>query len=110
MAGAFRKLPESNRDKLVRQIIDLTSPVAIFLFGSAANKDLLPKNDIDILVVLSDGSSVRSQTYLLNRKVDRNGYSIDFVVVSETDFAVQRENYWSVVYSAIHQGEKIYAA
>ena len=107
---AFRKLPKADLDNLVRQIVDLTSPVSIFLFGSATDDDLLPKNDIDVLIVLPDGSPVRRQAHLLNRKVERNGYSIDFVVVSEQEFATQRENHWSVVHTAVQQGERLYAA
>ena len=43
-------------DDLVRRIVEVAHPRQIILFGSAARGDMGPQSDIDVLVVVPDGT------------------------------------------------------
>ena len=43
-------------DNLVRQIVSLVNPLKIILFGSAAREEMNPDSDIDLLVVMPEGT------------------------------------------------------
>ena len=47
-------------DDLVRRIVEVVHPRRIILFGSAARGDMGPDSDIDILVVVPDGTHRRA--------------------------------------------------
>ena len=47
---------------LVQQIVDAACPVQIILFGSAARGDMRLGSDLDLLVVMPDGTHRRKTT------------------------------------------------
>jgi predicted nucleotidyltransferase len=46
---------------LVRRIVEIAQPRRIILFGSAVRDDMRPDSDIDILVVVPDGTPRRQR-------------------------------------------------
>ena len=76
-------LPRPDRaaiDRIVQQIVDLVQPLRIILFGSAARDEATPGSDVDLLVVMPDGTPQRETAQKLYRQVVRNKTPIDLAV------------------------------
>ncbi len=67
-------------DRIVQQIVDLVDPLRIILFGSAARDEATPGSDVDLLVVMPDGTPQRETAQKLYRQVVRNKTPIDLAV------------------------------
>lgn len=52
---------------VVRRIVDASRPLRIILFGSAARGDARPWSDIDLLVVMPNGTHRRATAQRLYR-------------------------------------------
>ncbi len=95
--------------KILQQIVAEVSPIKVLVFGSSVNGK--PRaNDLDFLIVIRDEADPREIARNLYRKIDRNGISIDLVVVTEGEYEMQRESFWSVVGVAQREGKEIYVA
>ena len=46
-------------EELVRRIVDAVHPLRIILFGSAARGEMGPHSDIDVMVVMPEGTERR---------------------------------------------------
>ena len=95
---------------IVQQIVGLVSPRMVVLFGSAARGTAGPDSDLDILVIVADGSSRRETAQLLYRSVQRGGVSIDIVVATESDVIAHKDHFWTVICPALRDGKVLYAA
>jgi predicted nucleotidyltransferase len=96
-------------EAITRRIVELVAPRKIILFGSVA-RGARRARDIDLLIVLADGSPCRHVAQQLYQHLPRNGLSIDLVVVTEQELAAQGEASWSVVHEALRDGKVLYAA
>ena len=95
---------------IVDQIIKLISPTRLILFGSAARGTTGPDSDLDILVVMPDGSHRRKTAQILYKSVQRHGMPIDFVVATEADLILHKDDFWTVICPALREGRVLYAA
>jgi predicted nucleotidyltransferase len=51
--------PEQTVDRIVRRIVEAVHPLRIILFGSRARGDARPDSDLDLLVVMPEGTHRR---------------------------------------------------
>jgi len=78
-------------DELVRRIVGAVQTSRILLFGSAARGDMHPDSDLDVLVVVPDGTHRRKTAALLSRALWDLGVPKDIVVVTEGDVHQYRD-------------------
>ena len=97
-------------DDLVRRIIAVVQPQRIILFGSAARGDMRPDSDIDILVVVPDGTPRRRTAQTIYRNLIGLRAAVDVVVATESDLQQYGDNFSLVYYPALREGRAIYAA
>mgnify|MGYP005836882175 FL=1 len=95
-------------DDLVRRIVDVVQPLRIVLFGSAARGALGPDSDLDILVVVPDGTHRRSAAQRIYRSLFDLGTPKDVVVVTESDVKNFGTNPSLVIASALEEGRELY--
>ena len=96
-------------DDLVRRIIEVVQPQRIILFGSAVRGDMRPDSDIDILVVVPDGTSRRQTAQTIYRNLIGVHAAVDVVVATENDLHQYGDNFSLVYYPALREGRAIYA-
>jgi predicted nucleotidyltransferase len=96
-------------DDLVRRIIEVVQPQRIILFGSAARGDMRPDSDIDILVVVPDGTPRRQTAQTIYRNLIGLHAAVDVVVATENDLQQYGDNFSLVYYPALREGRAIYA-
>ncbi len=95
---------------LIQHIAMLVRPRRIILFGSAARGELTPESDLDILVVMPDGTHRRHTAQLLYRCLPAVGIAKDIVVVTESDILNYGQNPSLVLYPALREGVEVYVA
>lgn len=97
-------------DDVVRRVVEVVRPVRIVLFGSAARGTLGPNSDLDILVVVPDGTHRRSTAQRLYRSLFGLGVPKDVVVVTESDVKNYGTNPSLVIAPALEEGRELYHA
>lgn len=97
-------------DELVRRIVGAVQPSRIVLFGSAARGDMHPGSDLDILVIVPDGTHRRKTAALLSRTLWDLGVPKDIVVVTEGDVRQYRDEPSLVIQPALTEGRELYRA
>ena len=95
---------------LVDRIVQAVHPRRIILFGSAARGQMGPNSDLDVLVVMPDGTHRKETCRRVYRSLRRLGVPKDIVVVTESD--VQRFGHEPslVICPALAEGREIYHA
>lgn len=104
------ELDKALLDDLIRRILSVASPTRIVLFGSASRGEMRLDSDLDILVVVPNGSNHRDIAKRIYRNLIGFSLAVDIVVATEDDLSKYGDNYSLVYYSALHEGKEIYAA
>ncbi len=97
-------------DKLIDQIVKTAHPLRIILFGSAARGDMRPDSDIDLLIVMPEGTDSDSVGKLLYCEVGGVNVAFDMVVTTPDVLEKYKDNCALVYKWALKEGRKVYAA
>ena len=97
-------------DELVRLIVEVASPLRILLFGSAARGDMHPDSDLDVLVVVAEGTPCRRASQKIYRHLIGFPLAVDVIVTTEEEIRKYRDNFSLVYYPALREGKEIYAS
>ena len=97
-------------DHLVGQIVAEVQPLRIVLFGSAARGEMGPASDLDLLVVMPDGTHRRKTAQHLYRTVTGLGHPFDVVVATPSDLQKHKDTVGLVYRGALREGRELYAA
>jgi predicted nucleotidyltransferase len=94
---------------LIGQVVRIAHPLRIVLFGSAARGQAGPESDLDLLVVMPDGTHRRHTSQRLYRGIKNVGVPFDLLVATPSDLEKHRQNI-GLIYSAIlREGVEVYA-
>jgi predicted nucleotidyltransferase len=93
---------------VVPLIVEEVSPKKIIMFGSAARNETNKYNDIDLLIIVSDGIHRRHTAQHLYRKIRSGGVPIDFIVATETDIDLYRSSKGYIYFAALKEGVILY--
>jgi predicted nucleotidyltransferase len=105
------KTPDSHLlDEVLARITGAVRPLRIILFGSAARKEMGRDSDLDLLVVMPDGTHRRRASREVFRALRGIGVSKDVIVVTERDVAEHGNNPSLVLKPALEEGRELYAA
>ncbi len=104
------KTPIEVIDEAVRRIVEEAHPIQVIVFGSAARDDIGPDSDLDLLVVMPDGTDRLETGYRAHRALRGLGYAADIVVVLESEVAATRDNPSLVIHTALTEGREVYHA
>ncbi len=98
-------------DKLVLQIVRAVHPLRIILFGSAARGDWHENSDVDLMVVVPDGSHCRKTAQNLYLAIHDIGIPFDLVVATPSVLDKHGLTNNGLIYQyALREGKDIYAA
>ena len=85
-------------------------PLRVIVFGSAARGDVKQNSDIDLLVVMPEGTHRRRTAQLLYRKIRGVGVPFDIVVATPNDLEKHKENIGLIYWKILEEGKEVYAA
>jgi predicted nucleotidyltransferase len=94
----------------VARIVEQAHPSRIILFGSAARDESSPQSDIDLLVVMPEGTHKRRTAQMLYRKLRGLPVPVDIVVTTEIDLNQQKDNPGLIYRTILQEGKVLYAA
>jgi len=97
-------------DSLVARIVEIAHPLKIVLFGSAARNELHAESDIDVLVVMPDGTRRRQVAQMLYRQIRGLGVPFDILVATPMDLRKHQNNPGLIYRDLLKEGREVYAA
>ena|SRR5436309_473620 len=99
---------ETTLDQLVTRIVETVQPLRIILFGSAARGTMRPDSDLDVLVVVAEGSNPLHTAQAIYRRLPGLGVPVDILVVTESDLERHRDNIGLIYRMILRQGSDLY--
>jgi len=97
-------------EHLVSLIVAEAHPLRVILFGSAARGDMTPDSDIDLLVVMPDGTHRLHTMQRLYARVRGVTLPFDILVATTSDLEVHGDALGLVYRDALREGRELYAA
>lgn len=97
-------------DQLVQTVVTSTRPLRIMLFGSAARNEMTADSDVDVLMVMPQGTHRRKTAQQLYRQLVGLGVPFDIVVATQDDLDRHRDNPGLIYGTILREGQEIYAA
>ncbi len=101
---------EEQLNELVSRIVNAAHPLRIILFGSAARGDMGPDSDIDILVVMPEGTHRRHTMEWLHGLFSGLPFPVDVIVSTPTDLEKYRQTAGLIYSTVLREGRELYAA
>jgi predicted nucleotidyltransferase len=92
---------------LVARIRSVGPVRRVILFGSAARGTMGPDSDLDVLVVVPEGTHRRARAEEIYRRLRGFGIATDVVVATERDLADHADDPWRVYSSALAEGKDL---
>ncbi len=103
-------LTRRKRTDLVKRIVASAHPQRIILFGSTASGTAGKHSDIDVLIVMPDGTHRRKTAQRIYRGLLGFGLPVDVVVATPSDLEKYRDSPALVYREALRRGIELYAA
>lgn len=94
--------------ELVRRIVGDADPLRIILFGSTARGEFGPDSDLDVLVVVRDGTHCLHVCQDLYMALWNLGVPKGVLVVTESSLEARQDERWTVYFHAVRQGMELY--
>jgi predicted nucleotidyltransferase len=95
---------------LVERIVQAVHPLRIILFGSAARGEMSPDSDVDLLVVMPEGTHRLHTAMFLHTQFHRIPLSVDLLVATPSDLERYRDSVGLVYGTILKEGRDIYPA
>ena len=96
-------------NRMVRRIVEVSSPERIVLFGSYARGEAGPDSDVDLLVVSSRAAGGKRRLAVsIDMALLDIGLPKDVVVVTPEECERFRDVVGTVIYPALHEGVVVY--
>ena len=97
-------------DDLIQQVVRAVHPLRIVLFGSAARGEMKPDSDLDLLVVMPEGTNQIETAQYLYRHVHCIDYPSDFIVATPAELERHKDNIGLIYYTVLREGKELHAA
>ena len=102
--------PPAQLNLLVQRIVAAVHPLRIILFGSSARGEASADSDLDLLVVMPEGTHRRHTAQLLYRCTRGLGVPLDFVVATPGDLDKHRDHLGLIYKTILAECGELYAA
>ncbi len=97
-------------NELIRRIVETAHPLRIVLFGSAARGEMRVESDIDVLVVVPDGTHRRKTAQQICVDLVGFGLPVDVVVATPSDLKKYGDSPGLIYREIVREGRELYAA
>jgi uncharacterized protein len=95
---------------LLDQVVQIAHPLQIILFGSAARGQAGTESDIDLLVVMPEGTHRRHTAQQLYTGIRGVVVPFDLLVATPSDLEKHRRNVGLIYSTVLQEGIEVYAA
>jgi len=108
--GAGSRATDAVIREAVAWIVREVHPLQIILFGSAARGDQNSQSDVDLLVVMPDGTHKRQTAQRLYRKLRGLAVPVDVLVTTQADLDRHRDNPGLIYRTILQEGRTLHGA
>ena len=91
-------------DDAIQLLVRSFNPLKIILFGSRARGNARPDSDVDLLVVMPDGTDRRATAVAMYRRLADVPFAKDVIVTTPRDIERRFDDVSSVLLPAMEQG------
>jgi predicted nucleotidyltransferase len=95
-------------ENLVQRIVEEIAPLSIVLFGSVARNSMSDDSDIDLLVVMPEGTHRRRTAQLLYKKIRNISIPFDILVVTDSDLEKYKDKAGLIYREILAEGKQVY--
>ena len=95
---------------LIEKIVAAVHPLQIILFGSAARGEAGAESDIDVLVVMPEGTHRRRTAQQLYLEIRGITTPFDLLVATPSDLEKHRDNPGLIYRTILREGRTVHAA
>ena len=95
---------------LVDRVVETVHPLRVILFGSCARNEASAQSDIDLMVVMPDGTHRRQTSQRLYRQIRGIGIPFDVVVATPQDLSTHKDNVGLIYRKILQEGVEVYAS
>ena len=95
---------------VVEQVVAEANPLRVVLFGSRAAGTARPDSDIDLLVVMPDGTDRWAAMTRIGSRLRRPGVGIDLLVTTPAVLAARGDDPGLIYRTVLQTGRDLYAA
>lgn len=95
---------------VIQRIVDAVDPLRIILFGSVARDEAGPDSDVDVLVVMPDGTNRRKTAQFLHTQLHGIDVSVDILVATPSDLERYADSPGLIYRTILAEGKELYAA
>lgn len=92
----------------VARLVAAADPLRIVVFGSVARGEAGPDSDLDLLVVMPDGTDRRAARRVLSLSLAALDVPKDVVVTTPEHSAHHEHSCWHIVATALREGALVY--
>lgn len=103
-------LSQTTLDDLITRIKGVIEPEQVILFGSAARGLMADDSDIDVLVVVPEGTHRFRTCQLIHRHLLGFDLPVDVVVATKNDLEKHKDNPGLIYRNILKEGKQVYAA
>ena len=104
------KSDDEQLQEIVRRIVEVANPLRVILFGSKARGESGPESDIDLLIVVQDGTHRFETTQAIYRHLRGVRVAVDVVVATASDVFEYGNSPVLIYREALRDGKELYAA
>lgn len=97
-------------EELVRRIVEAVHPLRIILFGSAARGEMGRDSDVDVMVVMPEGTHRRHTGQFIYTQLWGIPFAVDVIVATESDLRRYADDIGFVYHRVLREGRQLYAA
>ena len=97
-------------EELVQKIVKAVQPQRIILFGSAARGEFGSAGDIDLLIIMPEGTHRRRTAQKLYRQIRGIQAPFDILVATTRDIQRHKDNIGLIYRTVLKEGKELYAS
>jgi len=95
-------------NEMTERVVACAHPLRIMLFGSAARGEMGPDSDLDVLVIMPNGTNRLHAEQKLHRALRGLPCAKDIVVVVQSDVEQHADNPYLIIHTALTEGREVY--
>ena len=110
MTRMVEQVDSDTIDELLHRIVQAVHPLKVLLFGSASRGQMGPDSDIDVLVVVPNGTHCINTTQYLYKQLLGFGLPVDILVTTAEILERHKHNMGLIYHRILAEGREIYVA
>ena len=110
METVVGQVNEEHLQQLIDRIVEAVHPLRIIMFGSAVRGEMGPDSDVDLLVVMPEGTHNIDAMRYIHRRLFGIPLAADVLVTTPSALEKHRDNIGLIYHSILEEGQEVYAA